>query len=50
MGRLIEEKIKRPLAEALLFGQLEEGGKVHVDIGDGDGLTLKYSAEVPLLH
>ena len=50
MARLIEEKIKRPLAEALLFGQLDEGGKVQVDVGDKDGLTLSYSAEVPLLH
>jgi ATP-dependent Clp protease ATP-binding subunit ClpA len=50
MARLIEDKIKRPLAEALLFGQLEEGGKVHVDISDADGLALAYSAETPLLH
>ena len=50
MARLVEEKIKRPLAEALLFGQLEEGGKVHVDIDDAGGLALAYSAEVPLLH
>jgi len=49
MGRLIEERIKRPLAEALLFGQLAEGGRAHVDIGEG-GLVLAYSAPVPLLH
>ena len=49
MGRLIEERIKRPLAEALLFGQLAEGGRAHVDTGD-EGLVLAYSAPVPLLH
>jgi ATP-dependent Clp protease ATP-binding subunit ClpA len=49
MGRLIEERIKRPLAEALLFGQLEEGGRVHVDTGQ-DGLVLAFSSPVPLLH
>jgi ATP-dependent Clp protease ATP-binding subunit ClpA len=49
MGRLIEERIKRPLAEALLFGQAQEGGKVHVDTGE-DGLVLVFSAAMPLLH
>jgi ATP-dependent Clp protease ATP-binding subunit ClpA len=43
MARLVEEKIKRPLAEALLFGKLLEGGKVHVDV-DNDALTLTFSA------
>ncbi|MEW4449539.1 ATP-dependent Clp protease ATP-binding subunit ClpA [Qipengyuania sp. JC766] len=35
MGRLIQEKIKQPLAEALLFGKLSEGGEVNVTIKDG---------------
>lgn len=30
MGRLIQEKIKQPLAEELLFGKLVHGGEVHV--------------------
>lgn len=41
MARLIETAIKKPLAEALLFGELSEGGKVTVDKGD-DGLSLKF--------
>jgi ATP-dependent Clp protease ATP-binding subunit ClpA len=34
MGRLIQEKIKQPLAEELLFGKLTDGGEVHVSIKD----------------
>ena len=30
MGRLIQEKIKQPLAEELLFGKLVHGGEVRV--------------------
>ena len=32
MGRLIQEKIKQPLAEELLFGKLIHGGEVKVRI------------------
>ena len=35
MARLIQEKIKRPLAEELLFGNLVGGG--HVRIGEKNG-------------
>ncbi|OQW94070.1 MAG: ATP-dependent Clp protease ATP-binding subunit ClpA [Beggiatoa sp. IS2] len=41
MARLIQEKIKRPLAEELLFGQLEKGGHVLVKATDGE-LVLTY--------
>ena len=34
MGRLIQEKIKQPLAEELLFGKLVNGGEVSVRIKD----------------
>ena len=37
MQRLIQEKIKRQLAEDLLFGDLSKsGGTVHITIQDGD--------------
>ncbi|MNR68978.1 ATP-dependent Clp protease ATP-binding subunit ClpA [compost metagenome] len=37
MARLIQDKIKRPLAEEILFGDLaEHGGVVHVDVKDGE--------------
>ena len=35
MGRLIQEKIKQPLAEELLFGKLVHGGEVKVRLKDG---------------
>jgi len=41
MARLIQDKIKRPLAEELLFGHLEKGGHVQVTVGD-EGLVLGY--------
>src|SRR5215216_4159653 len=34
MGRLVQEKIKQPLAEELLFGKLANGGEVKVRIKD----------------
>jgi ATP-dependent Clp protease ATP-binding subunit ClpA len=39
MARLIEDRIKRPLAEALLFGELAVGGSARVDRKD-DGLVV----------
>ncbi|AOG00624.1 ATP-dependent Clp protease ATP-binding subunit ClpA [Blastomonas sp. RAC04] len=35
MARLIQEKIKQPLAEELLFGKLVQGGEVNVHLKDG---------------
>jgi ATP-dependent Clp protease ATP-binding subunit ClpA len=35
MGRLIQEKVKQPLAEELLFGKLVHGGEVTVKLKDG---------------
>jgi len=34
MARLIQEEIKKPLANDLLFGSLEQGGHVHVMVQD----------------
>ncbi len=45
MARLIEDKIKRPLAEALLFGSLSAGGTARVERNaDGTGLTVEAEA------
>ncbi|HEY7181693.1 MAG TPA: ATP-dependent Clp protease ATP-binding subunit ClpA [Blastocatellia bacterium] len=41
MGRLIQAKIKEPLANEILFGGLQGGGQVVVDAKDGD-LKLEY--------
>ncbi len=35
MGRLMQEKVKQPLAEELLFGKLLHGGEVTVKLKDG---------------
>lgn len=35
LGRVIQEHIKKPLAEELLFGKLAKGGIVQVGIKDG---------------
>ncbi len=40
MARIIQENIKRPLAEILLFGELAEGGDVRIELGDDDALKL----------
>ena len=36
MARLIQEKIKKPLAEELLFGKLADGGRVQITTCDGE--------------
>src|SRR3546814_2986976 len=38
MARIIQESLKRPLAEELLFGKLANGGRVHVQLGENDQL------------
>lgn len=43
MGRVIQESIKKPLAEELLFGTLAHGGRVVVRVADGE-LDLDVSA------
>jgi ATP-dependent Clp protease ATP-binding subunit ClpA len=35
LGRVIQEHIKKPLAEELLFGKLAKGGLVKVAVKDG---------------
>ncbi len=35
LGRLIQDEVKRPLGDELLFGELEGGGHVVVDFRDG---------------
>jgi ATP-dependent Clp protease ATP-binding subunit ClpA len=51
MARVIQEHIKRPLAEELLFGKLVDGGQVRISVkADGSGLDLECSTnEEPAL-
>lgn len=41
LARIIQEHIKKPLADELLFGRLAKGGAVMVDVA-GDKLTFVY--------
>ncbi|MBU6453360.1 MAG: AAA family ATPase [Cyanobacteria bacterium REEB67] len=43
MARIIKQKLREPLADELLFGKLEHGGSVFVDIVDGE-LSLECTA------
>ena len=48
MARLIQEKIKQPLAEELLFGKLVHGGEVRVHVKDGTlGFEITPAAPKP---
>ncbi|AGH48704.1 MULTISPECIES: ATP-dependent Clp protease ATP-binding subunit ClpA [Sphingomonadales] len=46
MGRLIQEKIKQPLAEELLFGKLVHGGEVKVRLKD-EALAFEITPAAP---
>jgi ATP-dependent Clp protease ATP-binding subunit ClpA len=46
LGRIIQEHIKRPLADEVLFGKLKKGGMVKVSVSeDGNGLLLESIEE-----
>jgi len=44
MARVIQEQVKRPLADELLFGALVDGGRVSVDVRD-DALVVEAEPE-----
>ena len=47
LARTIQEHVKKPMAEELLFGKLQKGGVVKIDIDkkDEEKLAFKYVAE-----
>ena len=48
LGRIIQEQIKRPLAEEILFGKLESGGLAVIDYDDkSKNITFKYESDNP---
>jgi len=49
MARVIQEQVKRPLADELLFGNLVDGGRVGVDVRDGKLQVTSSPAELPEL-
>jgi ATP-dependent Clp protease ATP-binding subunit ClpA len=44
MGRVIQEQLKMPLANEILFGKLMQGGEVHITLSN-DELSFDYSEE-----
>jgi ATP-dependent Clp protease ATP-binding subunit ClpA len=42
LARVIQEQLKKPVADELLFGKLKNGGKLEVDANDA-GLVFKYA-------
>ncbi len=43
MARLIQDMIRKALADELLFGKLVSGGRVHVDMDDAEQIKLEFS-------
>ena len=45
---MIQEQVKKPLAEELLFGRLAKGGVVRVDVAaDAESLVFTYPESGP---
>jgi len=47
MQRLIQDTIRKALADELLFGKLANGGKVTVDVDENDEVQLTYTESSP---
>ncbi len=45
MARLIQDTIRKALADELLFGRLVGGGKVSVDVDEAGQIVLDFSGE-----
>jgi ATP-dependent Clp protease ATP-binding subunit ClpA len=48
MARLIQDTIRKALADELLFGKLVNGGEVEIDIDDNEKIVLNYKSMVKL--
>jgi ATP-dependent Clp protease ATP-binding subunit ClpA len=48
MARVIQENLKKPLAEKILFGELVSGGHVHITV-EGDSIVLQVEALEPAM-
>ncbi len=47
MQRLIQDTIRKALADELLFGKLVAGGRVTVDVDEADDVTLSFAEGAP---
>ncbi len=48
MARLIQDTVRRALADELLFGRLQHGGRVTIDIDEAERIALAFEPEVAL--
>jgi ATP-dependent Clp protease ATP-binding subunit ClpA len=49
MARLIQDTIRKALADELLFGRLANGGRVTVDIDENEVVRLVFAEEAVAL-
>ena len=49
MARVIQDRVKRPLADELLFGKLINGGKVTIDVRDNELVVETFAEPEKLL-
>ncbi len=49
MARLIQNTLRRALADELLFGRLANGGKVTLDIDENEQVALQFEEENALV-
>ena len=47
MARLIQDTIRRALADELLFGKLLHGGKVTIDMDEAEKIVLRFEEQAP---
>ena len=47
MARLIQDTIRKALADELLFGRLAQGGRVTIDVDTSDKVCLEFEEAVP---
>ncbi len=48
MARLIQDTIRKALADELLFGKLANGGRVTIDVDDSEKVCLEFEEAVPV--
>ena len=48
MARLIQDTIRKALADELLFGKLAHGGRVTIDVDAGEKVSLEFEETVPV--
>jgi ATP-dependent Clp protease ATP-binding subunit ClpA len=46
LARVIDQQIKTPLTDEILFGRLEEGGRFVID-AENDAIVLRYAEAMP---